>query len=100
MVFAEFPVRLDTQKHDARAPTGLVEEKKSMSFPIANGMLIDTEDETRSNPMAVMRGLRSGFAKASIFWNDDALAGSLEKIAGRNLDIRDRAGFCGGAAFD
>jgi hypothetical protein len=44
-----------------------------MSFPTVNGMLIETEDETSNKPTANVRGLFSGFAKATIFRNDDAL---------------------------
>ena len=44
-----------------------------MSFPTVNGILIETEDETNNKPTASMRGFFSGFAKATIFRNDDAL---------------------------
>jgi hypothetical protein len=44
-----------------------------MSFPTVKGMLIETEDETSNKPTANERGFFSGFAKAAIFRNDDAL---------------------------
>jgi hypothetical protein len=56
------------------AHTGVAEEKKSMSFPMVNGMLMDTDEETKSRPIAAAKGLRSGFASETIFLNDDALS--------------------------
>ena len=41
-----------------------------MSFPTVNGILIETEEETRRSPMAVKRGRRSGRARAMILRND------------------------------
>lgn len=62
--------------------TGLVVEKKSINFPIVNGMLIETEDETSNNPIAMSRGFRSGLARATIFRKDDAVSGDFLKIEG------------------
>ena len=56
------------------AHTGLAEEKKSMSLPMVNGMLMDTDEETKRRPFAVAKGLRSGFASETILLNDDALS--------------------------
>ncbi|KAG6857745.1 hypothetical protein H0H87_004161 [Tephrocybe sp. NHM501043] len=55
------------------------DEKKSINFPIVKGMLMDTEDETKSSPMAMRRGFRSGFARDTIFRNDDADWGDFLK---------------------
>lgn len=41
-----------------------------MSFPTVNGMLNDTDEETRRSPMAVKRGRRSGRARATILRNE------------------------------
>lgn len=41
-----------------------------MSFPTVNGILIETDEETRRSPMAVKRGRRSGRARAMILRND------------------------------
>ena len=48
-----------------------------MSFPMVNGMLMDTEEEMKSRPIAIARGLRSGLASATIFLNDDAVCDAL-----------------------
>ncbi len=60
--------------------TGLGEEKKSISFPIVNGMLMDTAEEASKRPMAISSGLRSGFAKATIFRKDEGPWGPLRKM--------------------
>lgn len=59
--------------------TGFVVEKKSISFPIVNGILIETEDETSNNPIAMSNGFRSGFAREMIFRNDEAVSGDFLK---------------------
>lgn len=52
---------------------------------MVNGTLIDTALETMSRPMAIPSGLRSGFARATILRNDDALFALSCASAGRNL---------------
>lgn len=56
-----------------------------MSFPTVNGMLIDTEEDTNNKPTANVKGFLSGFAKATILRNDDALWLSFDVTA----NIRD-----------
>jgi hypothetical protein len=56
-------------KDDRR--TGDVDEKKSISLPTVNGMLIDTDDETKRSPIPMRRGLRSSFASETIFRSED-----------------------------
>lgn len=51
--------------------TGFVDEKKSMSFPMVNGTLMETAEDTRRSPTAMSKGLRSGLARATILLNDD-----------------------------
>jgi hypothetical protein len=64
---------------------------------MVNGMLIDTEDETKSKPMAISNGFRSGLARDMIFRNEDAVGGEWVNIPGRTLDnIEDLAGRSGG----
>jgi hypothetical protein len=48
---------------------------------MVNGMLIETEDETSSNPTAMNNGFRSGLARETIFQSDEADFGDLLKIA-------------------
>lgn len=36
---------------------------------------MDTEEDTRSRPMAIESSFRSGLAKATIFLNEDAVGG-------------------------
>jgi hypothetical protein len=65
----------------------VVVEKKSINFPIVKGMLIDTEDETNSNPTAMSSGFRSGRARETIFQSDEADLGDFLKI---ESDVRDQ----------
>ena len=74
--------------------TGDEDAKKSMSFPIVNGMLIETLDETNNRPIAVANGLRSGLARATTLRNEEEDFES-ESVAGRNLDRTDRFGGVG-----
>lgn len=60
--------------------TGSVVEKKSINFPIVKGMLIETDDDTSSKPMAMSKGLRSGFAREIIFLNDEADRGDFLNV--------------------
>jgi hypothetical protein len=53
---------------------------------MVKGMLMDTEDETKSKPMAIDSGFRSGLARAMIFRNEDAVGGALANAPGRSLD--------------
>jgi hypothetical protein len=53
---------------------------------MVKGMLMDTEDETKSKPIAIDSGFRSGLARATIFRNEDAVGGALENVPGRSLD--------------
>ena len=69
--------------------TGFVEEKKSISFPILNGIDIDTEDETNKSPIAVKRGFRSGLARAMILRADAALLGAGETEEGSIREKKD-----------
>ena len=47
---------------------------------------MDTEDETRSKPIAIDSGFRSGLARATIFRNEDAVGGALANVPGRILE--------------
>ena len=49
-------------------------------------MLMDIEDETKSSPMAIVSGFRSGLARDTIFRNEDAVGGALVNASGRTLD--------------
>ena len=51
--------------------TGLVDEKKSISFPIVKGILRDTEEETSKRPIATSNGFRSILARDRIFLNEE-----------------------------
>jgi len=53
---------------------------------MVKGMLMDTEDETKSKPIAIDSGLFSGLARATIFRNEDAVGGALANVPGRSLD--------------
>ena len=57
--------------------TGPVDEKKSMSFPMVKGTLMETAEDTKSNPTAMSKGFRSGFASATILLKDDFPCESL-----------------------
>lgn len=59
--------------------TGFVDEKKSMSFPIVKGTLMDTAEETKRRPIAMSSGFFSGLASAAIFLKEDEPASSLRK---------------------
>lgn len=75
--------------------TGLVVEKKSISLPIVNGTLMETADETNSSPIAWNSGFRSGFAKATIFRNEEADCGDFLKA---EVSVRDKTEGFGGVA--
>jgi hypothetical protein len=47
---------------------------------------MDTEDETKSKPMATNSGLRSGLARDTIFRNEDAVGGALANVPDRTSD--------------
>jgi hypothetical protein len=47
---------------------------------MVNGILMDTAEEASRRPMAMSSGLRSGFAKATIFLKDEAPCGPLRKM--------------------
>lgn len=68
--------------------TGLVVAKKSISFPIVKGTLIETEDETSSSPMAVRRGFFSGLARATTLRKDDVDWGDFLKSD--RIDVLER----------
>lgn len=53
---------------------------------MVKGMLIDTEDETKSKPMAIISGFRSGLARDTIFRKEDAVGGGWANVPGRTLD--------------
>lgn len=65
--------------------TGVVEEKKSISFPIVKGILMETEDETRSSPTAKSSGFRSGRARETIFQSDET---DLVDLLKRGSDLK------------
>jgi hypothetical protein len=79
----------------------LVVEKKSMSFPIVNGMLMETEDEINNNPIATSKGFRSGLASAAIFRKEEAVSGDFLKIEGSRdrIDGFDSVGVSGVSGF-
>jgi hypothetical protein len=56
-----------------RQCTGSLVEKKSMSLPIVKGMVMETEDDAKSSPVAMRRGFFSSFARDAIFRKEDAL---------------------------
>jgi hypothetical protein len=96
-VFAvEYDDRLQKEHQGVR--TGVVAEKKSMIFPMVKGMLMDTDEDTSSNPTAANRGFRSGFASIIIFRNEDAFRGALENDNGRTRESIDSLGFDGTGA--
>ncbi len=64
--------------------TGFAFEKKSMSFPMVNGTLIDTALDTMSKPIAIPSGFFSGTASETILRNDDAVLAESCVSAGRN----------------
>lgn len=79
--------------HDS-PPTGDSEVKKSINFPTVSGILIDTLEETSNSPIAIVRGLRSGFARENILRKDDEeVPGSRRNAAGVKRVNRDC--FCG-----
>jgi len=58
--------------------TGFEVEKKSISLPTVNGILIDMDDDTSKRPVAMRRGFLSGLAREIIFRKDDRFEGELE----------------------
>lgn len=62
-------------------------------------MLIETEDETSSSPIAIPSGFFSGLARDIIERNDDALFDVSPDDEGRKRDISDRFGFNGASAL-
>lgn len=76
--------------------TGFAVEKKSINLPIVKGTLMETADDMSSNPIAIVSGFHSGFARAAIFRKDDALCGAFVAIfAGRSRVRSDRFSFVG-----
>ena len=71
------------ERQTRAALTGFVVEKKSMSFPIVNGTLIDTALDTMSRPIAMPSGFFSGIASATILRKDDAVLAESCVSAGR-----------------
>jgi len=58
---------------------------------MVKGTLIETAEETSNSPIAIDRGLLSGFARETIFRNEDEP--SLEPVfGGKNLESSDRFG--------
>jgi hypothetical protein len=47
-------------------------EKKSISFPILSGTSMETEEETRRRPTAMLRAFFSGIASSASFATDDS----------------------------
>lgn len=64
---------------------------------MVNGMLMEIEDDTRSNPIAAIIIFWSGFASKIIFLKEDALAGTfvLESLSERILESKDDLGGVG-----
>lgn len=62
-------------------------EKKSISFPIVKGILMETDDDTSSNPTAMSNGFRSGWASETIFQSDEADLGDFLKT---EIDLKDQ----------
>ena len=76
--------------------TGFSVEKKSINLPMVKGTLIETADEVSNNPIAIVSGFHSGFARATIFRTDDVLSGAFVIIfAGRSRDRSDWFSFEG-----
>ena len=60
------------------------------------GTLIETAEDTSKRPIAIPRGLRSGFARATMLRNEDALLlGSVPEDEGRNLEKKEGFGLGG-----
>jgi hypothetical protein len=79
------------------SPSGIlavVDVKKSIKRPTVNGILSDTLEDSRSSPIAIVKGFRSGLASAKILRKDDELPGSFAKAVGVRRDSIDgfRAG--------
>ena len=53
---------------------------------MVNGILIDTEEDTSSKPIAANKGFFSGRARAMILRKEDAVVGAAEKTPGSTLD--------------
>lgn len=59
-------------------------------------MLMDTADDTSNKPIAIVSGLRSGFASATIFRNDETF---WESLLGRKRAHIDGFGRGGGVLY-
>ena len=59
---------------------------------MVKGMLIDTEDETNSRPIAISNDFCSGLARDTIFRNEDAVGGVFMNDPGRIFDNIDFTG--------
>lgn len=72
-----------------RGICGFVDEKKSINRPMKKGIDIDTDEDTSKSPTAVVSGLRSGFARDTIFRSDDedVPAGEADNETGRRREI-------------
>lgn len=70
--------------------TGFAIEKKSISFPIVNGIDMDTLDEINRSPTAVINVFRSGFARDAILRSEveDVVIVPLF-FEGHNMDAND-----------
>ena len=66
-----------------------------MSFPIVNGMLIDTVDDTNKSPTAIPRGFFSGFASETMARNDEALFAGSSPDVEMKRENSERFGFAG-----
>ena len=75
-----------------RRLTTFVEEKKSINLPTVKGMLIETEEDTRSNPIAASKGFFSGFARDTILPNDDALSEAVKLFGSSRESMEGRGG--------
>ena len=82
--------------------TGSVVVKKSMSFPTVKGMLSDTVDDTRSKPIAIVKGFLSGLVSATILRSEAAddlpspLLGAERPNDGSQDNIERRGDLAGG----
>ena len=61
-----------------------------MSFPIVNGTLIATDEETSSRPTAIVSCFRSGLARAATLRKEDALPELVDVERNEDGSIRER----------
>ena len=67
---------------------------------MVNGILMDTAEEASRRPIAMSSGLRSGFAKATIFLKDEAPCGPLRKMEVKEERERFRVELIGSRGLD